>query len=131
MARPKTAARERRSPARVRKSAVPAAVPETPAVPGSESGEEFPAPVPSTAPDLVTGRRWGWYILSLVVPYAGLFVALFLYDARERATRRVGRNCLLIGFVVWVLCPALVTASFLLLGALTLANWLSQMVPFY
>jgi len=57
-------------------------------------------------------------------------VGLFFYDSESHRVRRVGRNCLLIGFAIWVLLPALMTISLLLLGAVTLAEWLSQMAPF-
>src|SRR5271154_1674400 len=51
--------------------------------------------------------RWFWYLLSIFVPFAGILVALLLYDQDSREVRKVGRNCLLIGFLIWVLLPAL------------------------
>jgi ABC-type polysaccharide transport system permease subunit len=62
---------------------------------------------------------------------AGILVALILYDQDDREVRKVGRTCLLIGFLVWVVIPFLVFLGLLILGALAVAglvfNVLSQM----
>jgi hypothetical protein len=79
--------------------------------------------------NLVTSFRWGWYGLALFVPFAGILTALFLYDQDSREVRKVGRNCLFIGFLVWVIFPVLimlVVAAFLALAA---ANWVADMMP--
>lgn len=62
---------------------------------------------------------------------AGILVALILYDQDDREVRKVGRTCLLISFLVWVVMPFLVFVGLLFLGALAVAglasNVLSQM----
>ena len=71
--------------------------------------------------NVVTSYRWGWYGLSLFVPLSGILIGLFLYDQDSRDVRKVGRNCLFIGFLVWVVFPLLVgmfVAFFLVLAAL-------------
>lgn len=85
------------------------------------------APVPS-APDMVSSYRWVWYLLSLFVPFAGILVALFLYDRDEKEVRRVGRNCLLIGFVFWVLIPLFIGFLVLVYAILSMAGWISDVV---
>jgi len=72
--------------------------------------------VPSAAVTL----RWAWYLVSLFVPFGGILIALFLYDHEAREARRVGRNCLLIGFLVWVVFPFLVLAAILCLAVFAL-----------
>jgi len=83
--------------------------------------------VPNENP--VTGHRWGWYLLSLIVPFAGIFVGLFLYDMENRDIRRVGRNSLLIGFAFWVLFPAMIFLALLFLGTITVVDWVSRFAP--
>jgi hypothetical protein len=72
------------------------------------------------ASNLFTSYRWGWYALAFFIPCAGILTALFIYDQDSREARKVGRNCLLIGFLVWVVFPALV-----LLGLFTLLIMIS------
>jgi len=79
--------------------------------------------------NLVTSYRWGWYGLSLLVPFAGIFIGLFLYDQDSREVRKVGRNCLFIGFLIWVLFPLLVLMAFFLIGTLAIFSWVSQALP--
>ncbi len=79
--------------------------------------------------DLITASRWGWYGLSLLVPFAGIFIALFLYDQDSREIRKVGRNCLLIGFLIWVVFPAMVFMTLVLAGTLAVFSWISQAMP--
>jgi len=88
---------------------------------------------PATAiPDpsnLVTSYRWGWYGLSCLVPFAGIFIGLFLYDQDSREVRKVGRNCLFIGFLIWVVFPVLFLMVLFLVGAMAVFNWISQALP--
>lgn len=84
---------------------------------------------PSEAANLVTSLRWGWYGLSLLVPFAGIFIGLFLYDQDSREVRKVGRNSLFIGFLVWVVFPVLVFAALFLVGTLAIFSWISQALP--
>ncbi|HEY5039174.1 MAG TPA: hypothetical protein VIJ93_08905 [bacterium] len=79
--------------------------------------------------DIVTGYRWGWYFLSAFIPFAGFFVAYFLYDQDSRDVRKVGRNCLLIGFLLWVVLPVLMVLCLLLVMALTAFSWISDSFP--
>jgi hypothetical protein len=69
--------------------------------------------------------------MSVVVPLGGIFAGLFLYDSADPAARRVGRNCLMTGFTLWVLVPLLLAAAVLLLGIFTLFSWLAQVAPAY
>jgi hypothetical protein len=78
--------------------------------------------------DMVVSYRWVWYLLSLFVPFVGLLIALFLYDRDSREVRKVGRNCLLIAFLVWVVLPLLVFLSLLLVGVLALADWFTNIM---
>ena len=79
--------------------------------------------------NVITSFRWGWYLLSLFVPFAGIFVALLLYDQDSRDVRKVGRNCLLIGFLIWVVFPLMMILTFLFLGAMAAFSWASDMMP--
>jgi hypothetical protein len=89
-----------------------------------------PPPAPeSSAPAAVPPLKWPWYFLSLFIPCAGIVVGLFLYDHDSRETRRVGRNSLLIGFVVWILLPAVMGVLFALLTALAAMDFISGLVP--
>jgi cation transport ATPase len=67
--------------------------------------------------------------LSLGVPFAGVLIGLFLYDHASRTVRLIGRNSLLIGFVVWVLMPLALVVLLSLLGALAAMDWLSNAFP--
>jgi hypothetical protein len=67
-----------------------------------------------------------WYFLSVVIPFAGIVIALFLYDQDSWKIRKIGRNCLLIGFLLWVLLPLAAFLAFLLLIALAIAGVVSN-----
>lgn len=77
---------------------------------------------------MVLSYRWVWYLLSLFVPFVGLLIALFLYDQDSREARKVGRNCLLIAFLVWVVLPLLVFFALLLVSVLALADWFTNVM---
>jgi hypothetical protein len=79
--------------------------------------------------NLVTSYRWGWYGISFLIPFAGIFIGLFLYDQDSREVRKVGRNCLFIGFLIWVVFPILVLMAIFLVGALTLFSWIADALP--
>jgi hypothetical protein len=79
--------------------------------------------------NVITSFRWGWYLLSLFIPFAGILVALILYDQDSREVRKVGRNCLFIGFFIWVVFPVLVILGLLFLGAMAALSWVSDMMP--
>lgn len=79
--------------------------------------------------NVVTSFRWAWYALAAMVPFAGIFIALIFYDQDSRDVRKVGRNCLLIGFLIWIVFPVLVLLGFLLLGAASLFSYVSDMMP--
>ena len=82
-----------------------------------------------TDQNVITSFRWGWYVLSLFIPFAGILVALILYDQDSREVRKVGRNCLFIGFFIWVVFPVLVLLGLLFLGAMAAMSWVSDMMP--
>ncbi len=79
--------------------------------------------------NIVTSYRWGWYGLSLFVPLAGILIGLFLYDQDSRDVRKVGRNCLFISFLVWVVFPILVMIVILLFFALAAMTMIAGMMP--
>ena len=79
--------------------------------------------------NVVTGFKWGWYALSFVVPFAGILIAIFLYDQDSKAVRRVGRNCLFIGFLIWVVFPLLVMLALFLFGALSVLSIIADNLP--
>ncbi len=83
---------------------------------------------PSGATDGITSYRWVWYFLSLFVPFAGILIALFLYDQESWEVRKIGRNCLLIAFVLWILFPILVFMMILLAVAVAIASSVSDAV---
>jgi hypothetical protein len=83
-------------------------------------------PVPVSA---AVSLRWLWYALSIFIPYSGIFIALFLYDQDSREVRQVGRNCLLIGFLIWVLLPALALLAFAMVLVLGLLSLAADMMP--
>jgi hypothetical protein len=81
-----------------------------------ETGETVATPGPSEQSQ-PAAFRWLWYLLSLGVPFAGVVIGIFLYDHDSRSIRLMGRNSLLIGFVVWVLMPlALILLLAILFG---------------
>ena len=79
--------------------------------------------------NLVTSFRWGWYGLSLFVPFAGVLIGLFLYDQDSRDVRKVGRNCLFIGFLVWVVFPIVVMLIVGMFLGLALVSYVADMIP--
>jgi hypothetical protein len=79
--------------------------------------------------NLVTSFRWGWYGLAFFVPFAGILTGLFLYDQDSREVRKVGRNCLFVGFLVWVVFPVLILLVVAVFFALAAVNWIADMVP--
>ncbi len=81
------------------------------------------------ANDPITSYRWGWYALSLFVPFAGILTGLFLYDQDSKAIRKVGRNCLFIGFIVWVVFPLLILMVVGVFLAMAAASWVADMLP--
>ncbi|HUO58179.1 MAG TPA: hypothetical protein VMV05_08375 [bacterium] len=94
------------------------------------SPETLSAPVvEESVPNVFTDIRWAWYLLSTFVPFAGIFIALILYDQDSRDVRRVGRNCLFIGFIIWVAFPVLLILGLVLVGILSAASWVSDALP--
>ena len=88
-----------------------------------------PLPVaPAAPPDGVTSYTWVWYLLSVFVPFAGIFIALFLYDQENWNVRKIGRNCLLIAFVLWILLPIMLSMLVLLVVALAVASTVSNAI---
>src|SRR6185295_1547235 len=83
----------------------------------------------SSDENLFTAYRWGWYFFSLMMPFAGIFIALLLFDQDSREVRRVGRNCLFVGFFIWVLFPVMVLMGLLFVGAMTAFSFVSDMMP--
>jgi len=79
--------------------------------------------------NLVTSFSWGWYGLALFVPFAGILTGLFLYDQDSREVRKVGRNCLFIGFLVWVVFPIVITLVVAVFLGLAAANYFADMMP--
>jgi hypothetical protein len=73
--------------------------------------------------------RWGWYLLSLLIPFAGVLIGIFLYDRESRLARRVGRTSLILGFTLWVLLPMAICFLLVLLGAVTVLSWVSSLMP--
>ena len=96
---------------------------------GGSVGQAAPPSVVPPSQDVALSFRWGWYGLSLFIPFAGILIALFLYDQDSRDVRKVGRNCLLIGFLIWVVFPVFVLFFFLLLAALAVMGWLAGLMP--
>jgi hypothetical protein len=76
----------------------------------------------------ITSYRWVWYFLSLCVPFAGILIALFLYDQNSWEVRKIGRNCLLIAFILWILFPILVLMMVLFGIAVAVASSVSDAV---
>jgi hypothetical protein len=83
---------------------------------------------PETESNLVTSYRWAWVGLSVFIPFAGIFIGLFLYDQDSREVRKVGRACLFIGFLVWIVFPLAILTALFLVGMLALATLFSQAV---
>lgn len=83
---------------------------------------------PTQASDGVTSYTWVWYLLSVFVPFAGILIALFLYDQENWNVRKIGRNCLLLSFVFWILLPIFFLMLALLITAITVASSVSDAV---
>ncbi|HJT25157.1 MAG TPA: hypothetical protein VJ873_11325 [bacterium] len=93
---------------------------------GTPSGLVSPDPV--VPADGITSYTWVWYLLSVFVPFAGILIALFLFDQENWHVRKIGRNCLLITFVLWILLPILVFMLVLLAVALAIASSVSNAI---
>ena len=91
--------------------------------------QDQPAPVPAPQDDAIVSLKWGWYLFSVLIPFAGIFVALFLYDQDSREVRRVGRNCLLAGFLVWIVFPVCILIAVMVLTGLAVSGWIADMSP--
>lgn len=78
--------------------------------------------------NIVTSFCWGWYGLAFFVPFAGILTGLFLYDQESRDVRKVGRNCLFIGFLVWVVFPILIMMVVTIFLALAAASYFTDMM---
>ena len=106
-----------------------------PSVRTAKPAVTLPAPAVETAKEaqnsenVVTSYRWAWYGFALLVPFAGIFIAVFLYDQESREVRKVGRNCLIIGFSFWVILPVFMVFGFFLVLALTAFSWVSNIMP--
>ena len=79
--------------------------------------------------NIITSYRWGWYLLSFFIPFMGIILALLLFDQESREVRKVGRNCLFLSFLVWVVFPVLVFLALIFLGAMAALSWLSDVMP--
>jgi hypothetical protein len=79
--------------------------------------------------NVVTNYRWAWYALALLIPFAGIFIAIFFYDQESREVRLVGRNCLVIGFLIWVVFPLFMLFSILFLTLLVGFQVISGILP--
>ncbi len=79
--------------------------------------------------NIITAYRWGWYLLSFFIPFMGIILALLLFDQDSREVRKVGRNCLFLSFLVWVVFPVLVFLALIFLGAMAALSWLSDVMP--
>ena len=95
-----------------------------------------PAVIPPPPPGVETVAapqaspfRWPWYFLSAFIPFAGMVVGLFLYEHESVVVRRIGRNSLLIGFIVWVLFPMAIFLLLSLLTAVAAMDWIANLLP--
>ncbi len=81
-----------------------------------------------TEQGMVLSYRWVWYLLSFFIPFSGMLIALFLYDQDSREVWKVGRNCLLIAFIVWVILPLVVLFTLFLVCVLAFADWFTDIL---
>jgi hypothetical protein len=126
MARPTTTGRRLRRRKEITTSSVVAEHPLTmePAAISLPPPEMGTVAVPQGLPS-----RWPWYFLSAFIPFAGVVVGLFLYEHESVGVRRIGRNSLLIGFVVWVLFPMALFLLLSLLTAVAAMDWIANLFP--
>ncbi len=94
-----------------------------------EPVSSLPATAPVEVPAPSDPLRWLWYLLSLFVPFVGVVIALFLADHEARAQRLVGRNCLLVSFIVWILLPMVLFFLLALLAGVALLDVLGNAFP--
>jgi predicted RNA-binding Zn-ribbon protein involved in translation (DUF1610 family) len=52
---------------------------------------------------LSTGMRALFYIISILIPIAGIILGIIYYVKPDPDLKRVGRNCIIIAVVVWAL----------------------------
>ena len=102
---------------------------EVPQVPESGPGAPLPPTELPVSVDPIASFRWGWYALSILIPFAGILLGIFLYDQPDRPARMVGRNALLIGFILWVVLPLAVGLMLLVLASMSAVGWLSSLMP--
>ncbi len=98
------------------------------AAPSSRGTVSVAVEAPPLGQDMVLSYRWVWYLLSLFIPFSGMLVALLLYDQDSQEIRKVGRNCLLIAFLVWVIFPLVVFFVLLLVSVLAFADWFTDIL---
>jgi Na+/proline symporter len=118
------------SAVRKKKRVLPVVAPPPPVIPTPAAP---PPPVASESAagnrNPITDYRWGWYGLSFLIPFAGIFIGLFLYDQDSREDRKVGRTSLFIGFLIWVVFPILVILGVCLVGSIALLSIVTDMIP--
>ncbi len=78
-----------------------------------------------SAPNPIWANRFGWYLFSLFIPMAGILIGLFFYDQTSLEARKVGKQSLWIGFLVWVVFPLFILMALLFIVGLAAASWLS------
>jgi len=63
---------------------------------------------------LSSGMRALLYIISFLIPIAGIILGIVYYVKPDPEMKRVGRNCMIIAVLVWVIIALIYVAVFAL-----------------
>ncbi len=61
------------------------------------------APPPPPAPQYSGCMKWGFYLLSVVIPIAGIIIGIVYMSKPDPESKSLGRVCLIISIVVTVI----------------------------
>ena len=70
-----------------------------------------------------SGMRTLFYIVSFLVPLAGIILGIVFYTKSDAESKRVGKNCLIISIVVWVVVAVIVIVAYAILFSMLASTW--------
>ena len=77
-----------------------------------------------------SGLRAVFYILSILIPLAGIIIGIIYYAKPDPDSKRVGKNCIIIAITVWVAAALLTVAMFIVLsGSLSVFSMPCATIP--
>jgi len=75
-------------------------------------GHDYRVPAYSYLQETISpGLRAVFYILSILIPIAGIIIGVIYYAKPDPESKRVGKNCIIIAILVWVVIAVLVIVA--------------------